>query len=102
MSKKARSDASARRQFWTNADAQKSLKEGWSVFQSNTGFEIQTDQEELIFPTDEDAMEHVAKRALEGSELHIRALAVHAGINPEGCPQGEHILSSVDDCSPSP
>lgn len=52
--------------------------EGWNLFESDTyGFEIERDEDEDAFATDDEALAYVRARAKGGSPLHQMALAIH-------------------------
>lgn len=61
---------------WTPADQNRALDEGWDVFDTDRGVEIQRHDEaqEQHFDSDLEAIGHVVERALQGSTLHRRAL----------------------------
>lgn len=70
---------------WVRRYSQAAMAEGWDVFDSD-GVEVQiqrlddpadSDGEPIdpVFDGDHDAWEHVVRRAREGSEMHLRALA---------------------------
>lgn len=62
---------------WTSADAEVSLREGWTVFNLDEGRPaIQREDEAAIFENDEEAIAHVRRCASAGSDLHRRALAL--------------------------
>lgn len=75
---------------WTNQMEEQACREGWSVFDTGDGVEIEridcpSDQdswtegmsEEPIFADDDKALEFVIQKAKSGSELHIIALEMH-------------------------
>jgi hypothetical protein len=72
--------------LWKNPeDDEAAFDEGWGLFSldpDETIFEIQRDDEKDVFEDDDEALEHVTRLALLGNSLHIRALAVVAGMNP--------------------
>jgi hypothetical protein len=59
---------------WTIAYTEQALREGWMLFNDD---EIQRDDEAGLFVSDEDALNHVARCAGAGSELHQLALSIH-------------------------
>ena len=64
--------------FWTSADRETALAEGWDLFQScERGLEIQRDDEAAIFEDDEAAIAHVRTRAEAGCKTARKALASH-------------------------
>lgn len=80
MKQKTRTKKSARE--WADQDNAQAEKEGWAVFEAHGGQEIEADSESNRFMRkgvfrDDLAVEHVCKRALAGSRLHVRALVVH-------------------------
>jgi hypothetical protein len=51
-------------------------EEGWGIFLCDDNIEyIQRDDDAAVFENDDDAIEHVRKRAAAGSRLHQMALA---------------------------
>jgi hypothetical protein len=50
--------------------------EGWGVFLTDRGFEIQRDDERRLFADDDEAIEHVWTQARVGSEYHQAALDI--------------------------
>lgn len=65
---------------WSNRDHARAQAEGWDIFYvyGDELREIEADNDSPRFKSDEAAMEHVYKRALAGSRLHIRALVIHS------------------------
>lgn len=68
---------------WTRADDDAACREGWNIWDAHGVLEIERIDENDIegapeFPTDDAAIAHVSKRALEGSLLHLRAMAIHS------------------------
>lgn len=56
-------------------DSRQAMSEGWGIFWSDSrGWEIQRDDERATFPTDDDARDHVRRRASEGFEYHRHVL----------------------------
>lgn len=55
------------------------LAEGWDLFDVDSKgiFQIQRDDDSAIFQSDIAAVDFVRKKASEGSEVHMRALAAH-------------------------
>lgn len=69
---------------WAPKDEDIAGREGWAMVESRGGLEIQRcDVNDLPyqnaphFKYDDDAQEHVRQRAMQGSDLHQRALAIH-------------------------
>ena len=90
---------------WTRADQKRALDEGWDVFDSDRGAEIQRHDEaqEPHFDSDLEAIGHVVERALQRSDLHRRALAqIHVYVRPgkirlsRGALQGAKLFARVD------
>ncbi len=55
--------------------SQQALSEGWCIiFSDARGWEIQRDDDQGTFPTDDDASDHVARQAANGSAYHQAAL----------------------------
>jgi hypothetical protein len=67
---------------WTDQDKRFAQSEGWDVFDvDSTGvLEIQSFVEKTPFENDSVARAFVARRAAEGSSLHLKALCVLAGV----------------------
>jgi len=68
---------------WTSADDDAACREGWNIFEAHGVLEIERIDDNDIedapqFTTDDAAVAHVSKRALAGSLLHLRAMAIHA------------------------
>lgn len=59
---------------WTREDSAAATREGWDVFETSRGAEIQRADDVGIFKSDAAAREHVRARASEGSQLHARAI----------------------------
>lgn len=55
------------------------LKEGWNVWATDQGLEIQRYDEVEIFADDDEALAHVHRRAAVGSRLHQIALHLVEG-----------------------
>jgi hypothetical protein len=66
---------------WAKPDWQIEDGEGWALFNVETRPEIQRDDEADVFASDEDAIAFVADRAKDGSDPHLRALALHYGVD---------------------
>jgi hypothetical protein len=68
---------------WTSEDQERAESEGWGIFEpySGAGQEIEADSNDSdIFVRDgvsRDAVEHVCREALAGSNFHVRALVIH-------------------------
>lgn len=55
--------------------SQQAVEEGWCIIWSDTrGWEIQRDDEQKIFATDDDAQAYVEAQAAQGSAYHRQAL----------------------------
>lgn len=71
---------------WTIADSRAAITEGWDVFDcdgsDNGRFQICKRDDMTTFDIDDDVWVHVAKRATDGSALHVRALAFIMQHNP--------------------
>lgn len=63
---------------WPARFAWKAYDEGWNLFDSNCGREIQRDDERKLFASDEEALAFVAGRAWSGAQHAIRALEIQA------------------------
>jgi hypothetical protein len=66
---------------WTLDDASAADAEGWNIYDAGGVLEIERNDTNDVegatfFPTDDDARDHVTRRALEGSEMHQRALKI--------------------------
>lgn len=63
----------------TRKIAEFARSEGWGIFDiDSTGYlEIQRDDEQGVFASDDDAFDHVFKLSRAGSDLHTKALAIH-------------------------
>lgn len=74
---------------WAAADVAKSLREGWSIFESSEyGFRIERLDEAEKFDGDGPAWLHVLAKAAKGSALHRRALAFIKKQNPAEYAEG--------------
>lgn len=71
---------------WTAADDDAACAEGWNIFEADGRGVLEIERIDCndpphenapTFKYDDDAIEHVRIRALQGSELHARALAIH-------------------------
>lgn len=68
---------------WSASDSEASVIEGWDVFENNEyGTEIERiddplDGSDPVFDGDDSAITYVKHRASQGSDRHIRALALH-------------------------
>ena len=62
---------------FTQKDHRAAQKEGWDLFETERGDDIQKDDDKGVFPYDADACHFVVKKALTGSKLHIKALVLH-------------------------
>lgn len=66
---------------WGPDDSAAATKEGWDIFDCGPRLEIERiDSPEdggPLFEGDDEAIEHVRKKAAEGSDLHRRAIAIH-------------------------
>lgn len=71
---------------WTAADDDAAAAEGWGIFEADGRGVLEIEridcndpphEDAPTFEYDDDAIEHVRIRALQGSELHARALAIH-------------------------
>lgn len=60
--------------YWRSSDQHRALEEGWCIIRSHRREEIQRDDDQAKFKTDDAAMKHVKRCAKAGSELHKRAL----------------------------
>jgi hypothetical protein len=72
---------------WTTADCQAAAKEGWNLFnidESREQGEIQGDDEDARFATDEEAIEFVRRRAQAGDVVAAKALRFHEFVAPNG------------------
>ncbi len=82
---------------WDPEHAAAASLEGWDIFEcfgsENADWQIQRDDEMAVFADDTDAWFHVWGRAMEGSELHLRALQVIAAWEPR---EMAYILQSVN------
>jgi carbon storage regulator len=63
---------------WSIEDQHIAESEGWAIFEAYCGLEIDKDDDSDAFDTGDAAVLHVFNRASEGSELHARALKIHA------------------------
>lgn len=71
--------------LWTNADQGRACSEGWAIFEAHGYLEIERNdvndppyEDAPYHESDDAAIEHVRARAAQGSELHGRALVIHA------------------------
>lgn len=71
---------------WTATDADAANAEGWDIFEVDGRGVLEIERNDCNDPphenaptweSDDAAIEHVRVRALQGSELHARALAIH-------------------------
>lgn len=71
---------------WTQADQDAAYAEGWALFNYPEGdTDLEKDDEAAKFPSDDEALEHVAKRAMEkGGDVHMKALRAWKRTNPTG------------------
>lgn len=63
--------------WFTRTDAFRASSEGWNLFDTNFGMEIERDDERDTFEADEDAIDFVRLRAHQGHTHAKRALAIH-------------------------
>lgn len=71
---------------WSTSDQVAAEFEGWAIFWGDVrGLEIARcdDDPGERFASDEEALQHVKKRAGEGSDMHKRALIINARSNPK-------------------
>jgi hypothetical protein len=63
-----------------NADHERAAKEGWGLFEPDRApwVEIQRDDDQGLFESDEAAVAHVINEQEGGSDMHFRALAIVA------------------------
>lgn len=71
---------------WTNADSDAAEAEGWNLWECEPSvhgpFQLLHDEEASVFQYHQQAWLHVAKRAAQGSPLHLKALAFLREHNP--------------------
>lgn len=61
----------------TTAENAQALAEGWVLSTGQYGTIIERDDDQHAFDIDDQAELYVSRQAFQGSELHIRALAIH-------------------------
>lgn len=60
---------------WTPDDEKASVQEGWAIFHvDSTYYDIQRDDETMIFESDAEAISWIFHMATAGSERHRRAI----------------------------
>lgn len=70
---------------WASAaDVSQAEQEGWFMHLAGDSYDFCRVSEDVVFPGDVLANEHVCLRAMEGSEFHRRALKAYKALNPEG------------------
>jgi len=57
--------------------------EGWAIFETNVGLQIERCDDADVFADADEAVAHVKKLAEEGSDIHKRALLINARTNPK-------------------
>lgn len=62
---------------WTKTDDVQASREGWMLANYPEAAEIQKDDEQAIFSSDDHVLTHVTARALHGDDLGRRALVLH-------------------------
>lgn len=86
---------------WSREQSDLATIEGWDVFNAEGSslnengdrpYQLQRWDEVDLFDSDEDAMKHVRRRADEGSELHMAALAY---LKAESRPEYDEIMGLV-------
>jgi hypothetical protein len=60
--------------FFLNNYTRMADEEGWNIFESDNGLQIERCDESSIFISDLEALKHVVNKSLEGSNLHSIAL----------------------------
>lgn len=68
---------------WTASHSAAALKQGWDVFEANTEFRLERNDEAAVFPDDEAAWKHVAERARTDDATCAHALLFLALHSPQ-------------------
>lgn len=70
---------------WTEEDQALAYSEGWALFNYPENTDLEKDDEAGKFPSDDEALAHVARRAMEkGGDVHMKALRAWKRTNPTG------------------
>jgi hypothetical protein len=79
---------------WFPADRVNAVQEGWDLLPGARGPAIGSRADQPIFASDEAVMRHVMQSASTGSDMHRRALAIHATARSRDAARSSHYVAT--------